>query len=440
MLLSLTRRCARFAAAASLLLLGAEAAAAASSAVPRLHERLSGATVVAVGRIGAVDSLDDDRVRVARIDVESVIKGNLPAGPIRVVELREAPSAPPSFVAGDRAVLFLRRLGRSSYFDETLGRGVFWEGTPKRYGVIASRDRGSIEEVATLVERIAKRSSAPLPTEEERRDERRAWLFDAVGAKHPAAVEEAAQALPDAEPPLAGTLTGTERERLARAIGRDDLPPRVRAVLIEAIGKAQLRELLPALRELRTEEARVLDAAWTAQAALGDAPSLAVLEPRLRSGDPRVRSAAVKKAVDTGSEEGTKLASALARTDPETDVRIAALEALGTAKTPPSTTPPDPDEAVEPFVTIEAAFREDSELVVRQAAGRVLFQRGGDEAAASLTRVAFAPSHAGQKQAVVLLLALERPADDPYLTRIRKSHPDPEIRELATHGIEVGHH
>jgi HEAT repeat protein len=405
--------------------------AASATAAPRLEERLGGATLVVVGRVSRIQSFDYDQVRVIHFAVDRIVKGaerlDGAPGSIEIVEMRDRASAPDLLVGGDHAVAFLSPMRRGSYLDATLGVKRRWQPPQGRFGVVADRDATVVAEAAALIDRIADRSRAPAETAAERAAERRAWTFDAIAARHPAMVEGGAAGLPGV-PGLAGDLKPEESARLQKAVQRGDLPARVHAALIDAIGEARLARLAPTLAALTSDAPLVLDASWRAQSALGVPPGPNAFEHYLRHASAEARAVAARHFIATHPATAVPRMAAFLEGEEGPDVRIAALEALG---------PTSGDQATE---LIEQAFVGDGELAVRQAAGRVLFERGGDEAAESFARLAFAAAPEGQRHAVALLMALGRPSGDPTLERIRDTHPDPKVRELAEHGFPDSHH
>jgi len=107
-------------------------------------------------------------------------------------------------------------------------------------------------------------------------------------------------------------------------------------------------------------------------------------------------------------------------------VRRAAVEALGATKR----------DSVVP--SLERVYRA-GPMALRQAAGGAYIAVGSPAAAESVARLVFEAPPDAQRGAVTLLLAVA-PKDDPLVTKIRTTHPDPEIRELIEHGAQMGHH
>lgn len=395
---------------------------------PRLHERLAGAPLVVAGHVSRVQPHDVDRVRVIHFTVDRVMKGRerLPSGTgsVEIIEMRDRAAAPDLLTAGDFAVAFLAPMGRGSYLDRTLGPGRRWQVPESVFGLLKDRDRTVVSQAGDLVNRLADQSRAPAETAAERREVHRRWVFDAIAALHSGLVEDGAAELPS----LGGKLSSEEQTRLDRAVRRTDLPPRIRARLIDSVGEARLEELAPVLADVTRAPAPVLDAAWRARAAVGVPPAESTYEPYLRDADPEVREVAVRRFITAHPDSAVPRMGAFLTGETKSDVRIAVLEALSTV--------PANGEAVE---LLEGAFVGDQELIVRQAAGRLIFAIGGDIAAESFGRLAFAANSEGQRHAVALLMAMQRPAGDPILQRIRDTHPDAKVHEILEHGFSDPH-
>jgi hypothetical protein len=341
------------------------------------------------------------------------------------VETRDLPSAPRLFQPGEHLVAFLEPARTNSYLARTLPAGDYVELVRGRAGHVAAPTAGEVDEVAAIVARLVDTSRHPERDAARRAAAARALVFDSIAGRHPVLVEDGAAGLATLGA-LADTLTALEQRRLEGALDRVDLPSRIRVALVGGIGASGLRQLAPALRRLRAPSPEVLSASWDALAALGAPPTPADLEPALADEDPRLRAAAVRALLRLGKAAGVARAAEVALGDGDPVTRRAAIEALGESRLPAALPP------------LERCFA-DPDLAIRQAAGRAIVHVGGRDAAESLARLAFVAPPDAQKYAVVLLLALGVPREDALVERIRRSHPDEDVRDLLEHGLEAPH-
>lgn len=410
-------------------MLAAAALAAASSGhaadAPRLQTLVARAPLVVAARVSDVEPLDAGRVAVARLETTAVPKGERPASALRVVETRDMPSVPPSLEKGMLVLAFVEPLHRNSYLTRTLPHGDYRQLMAGRIGRLVAATPAELAEIVAVVERILDTSRTPEPDAALRGAAARTLVFDEIAARSPVLVEDGAGGL-QMIPSLAESLSEEERQHLATALGRNDLPPPARAALVRAVGSNGLRQLVPALQSLRSPAAPVLAAKFEALERLGTPPGVADVEPYLASKDAAVRAAAARALPTTPGDEGVARAGQIALADPEVTVRQATIEALGESRR---------QEALAPLARV---FRE-SPLHLRQIAGRSIFQVGGPAAADTLARLAFDAPAEGQRLAVLLLMALQGGRDDPRVQNIAKTHPDPELRKLIEQGIEPPH-
>jgi HEAT repeat protein len=290
-------------------------------------------------------------------------------------------------------------------------------------GVLVSESPESIREAAAIVARWVALANGSKTDADARKAAQRELAFDELAAAHPVVVEDGTALLASLSG-LAGSLSQEERSRIVQVLGRRDLPPRLGVALIQAIATQRLTELLPALRDLKDPPATVLAASWDAQRQLGSPPSAASLVPFLAAHDPAIRAVAAPALLATGDRDAVPRVERLVRDDPEASVRTAATEALGRVKAPGG------------LVALERIYSSSAEQ--RTAAGNAILAWGGDEAADTLTRLAFEAPPEAQKSAVTLIFALGRTQNDPRIVRIRTTHPDPTVRELVEHGFDLG--
>ena len=80
-----------------------------------------------------------------------------------------------------------------------------------------------------------------------------------------------------------------------------------------------------------------------------------------------------------------------------------------------------------------------AQLMVRVQA-RAIFQIGGRPAQESFARLVFTAPAEQQRYAIALLRSTGIADDDPLLVKIRKEHPEKEVREVAEHGFPEPEH
>jgi hypothetical protein len=380
---------------------------------------------VAVGTVSRVDRFDDGRVTVARVLPETVLKGEPGPGEIAVVEEHDLPSSVPLLKPGAHVVVFLQRAGHTSALAKALPPGSsYWQLVDGSTGLVTSPDGPTGAEAAALAGRIAaaSRDAGDPATRPERQ---RALVFDEIAARHPRLVFDGAAALPGV-PDLATTLTDGERARLEHALQRPDLPDWTRLELIDAVAAARLVQVAPALRDLRNPSPEVLAASWRGLERLGQPPSAKDLAAYAASADPAIRAVVPAALLTAEGDAAIPQVERMALQDANTDVRRAAVQALGATKR----------DSVVP--TLERVYRA-GPMELRQAAGGAYIAVGSRAAAESVARLVFEAPPDAQRGAVTLLLAVV-PKDDPLVARIRTTHPDPAIRDLIEHGAEMGHH
>ncbi len=371
-----------------------------------------------LARVEAVRSLDAGRIQVGRISLGRVLKGEPSGAELRVVVVRDLPSLAPRLRNGEWLVAFLRPLHWNSSLRGALPPGVYFASASGRDGIVAGPDRGGAEEVAGVVDALAQASRAPESDPDARRSARRALVVAEIGARHPSLVEDGVRRLEA----LASPLEPAERTAIERALARADLGDALRARLIEAIAAAGLEELAPAVARA-SGGARVEAARWRALEALGAPPDPEALRARLGAADGGVRAAAAEALLRSADPKGREAALRLSREDPEAGVRARLLGAIGRRLGPAG------------LPVLEDAMAEDPAPAARQAAARAIFAIGGVAARAALGRAAFRGPPEEQRRAVAMLRALGAADGDPVLERIRREHPDPRVREIATSGL-----
>ena len=409
-------------ATALLVLVILTASIAQAAPAPRLRSLLKTARLVVAGEVTAVTPYDDDRVTVLQMTIDRTLKGTLPpdaAGHIQLIELHEGPTRP-SLEVGARGIAFLRPAPRTSYFARALPPGTYYEVLPEFGTFIAAESKAEAEQQGALVARLM----AAARGEGMDANANRKLTFDLLAARSPLLVEDSAAGLADLG--KHGNLNTEELNTLSSALGRADLPERVRIALIEAVARADLRQAVPALQGIAAPPA-VAEAAWKALDALGAPPTEKSLEERLADPQPSVRAAAVRELLRREGVAAVSQVAPVALQDPDPTVRRAAVDALGGLGKP---------EALPPLERVFA----DSPTDLKQATARAILAVGGQPAIDALGRLAFVGPIDSQRYAVVVLMTMSDERKEPVLQRIAKTHPDEQTRRLLEHGLDVHDH
>lgn len=406
---------------AHLLLLNLAVAAApprAAAVAPTLSTLLHRARVVAAAVVADVTAYDGGNVTVASLQAERVFKGAPDNRQILVVEMRNVLEQPAALEAGVQVVVFLRQAPMNSYLRRVLPRADYFRLLPDRVSCLKANDPAEAAELIAVVQELAAASRNPERDPDKRAEKTRQLTFKLVSARHPELVRDGARSLAEVHG-LHANLSPAEREQLAKALARDDLPDSVRTELIRGVATARLKQLVPSLRNVHTPQ--LLAETWRALRQLDAAPEQEI-ENGLADPNAVVRATAAREWGAGKGEAGIDRLAALATADPSELVRLAAIESLGETRSP---------RALE---GLEHAFR-DSSWEVRRAAARAISAIGGRSAAESLARLAFDAPPDAQPYAVLMLMMSGVTRGDPLLLRIQKEHPDPKVRDLAEHGL-----
>ncbi len=394
----------------------------AAADAPRLTALLKASRLVVRAQVTDVAEYDNDRIAVATLRVDEVLKGTPVTGNVSVIEMRDLP-VPPLFETGRNLIAFLVPGTSNSYLAQHIPAGDYMSPVKVKPGCLVAESNSDAEAMARVIGRMVVGGQQPERDVSKRAVSSRKLGFDLVAASNAVLVDDGVTTIGGLEN-LAATLTSEEQHILESALTRSNLPARVRIALIQTIAKLNLKQLVPALQRIDTGE--LADSAWEALSRLGAAPAREEMEKHLANSDPAVRTAAIRQLLRHDKAAAVPRAAQLAKTDPDTTVRVAAIEALGKADVP------------EAVPALEIIFAEPT-WETRQAVGRALIQVGGRTAAEAFERMAFTGPPDAQRYAVVLLL-LSVPRDDTLVQRVQTTHPDPEIRSLAEHGVEAHHH
>ncbi len=394
---------------------------------PRLPAIVKRASLVVLGDVGAMSEHDDGRLLLGQLRVARELHGRpMESSVLAVVEERRFAAVSPFLRTGRRVVAFLVVARPTTQLRRALPPGqVYYRFAEERWGLIDLPDADAEGPVVAAVEGWIALTRGEPATPVERAAAERRLVFTEIGTGQPRLVEDGAAALAGL-PDLAATLTDSERETLARAVRRTDLPERLRLGLVKAIADAHLRSLADALRDLPGAGPSLVRASALARAELGSGPDRTEIDTALRTGDAAHRAALVPALLQPGAG-GIPAVSELALQDPAREVRLAAIQTLGESG------------SSEALPTLGKTFG-DPDAEVRKTTAQAIYTIGGRPAAELLGELAFAAPGDGQRQAVGMLLLLELDRDDPLIVRIRDTHPDASVRKLVTTGIEGHHH
>ncbi|HEV7731200.1 MAG TPA: HEAT repeat domain-containing protein [Candidatus Binatia bacterium] len=406
---------------ATLLLAVGSVALAATERLPALAQQMARARLVVEGTVAGVETYDAGRLALARVTVGRTVKGTAD-GEVTVLERRDLPSAPELLKPGDTVLLFATPAPRLSSTAALLPAGAHLEPVGGRNGVVVGPP-ADVREATDILQRLAAASATPEPDAAKRAAAQRAVVFDEIAARHARLVADGATALPSLAD-LAATLSPVERGRLEAALARTDLPSWVRVTLVHGIGDAHLTALVPALRAIPSPDGALQEVVWATLRQLGSPATPEEIAKALGSDDPSTRSAAVRALAATNAPDAAERIGKVAEHDPNADVRVAATEALG------SPTLPGGMAMLEHLFTV-------GDWPLRQAAGRGINAIGGRPAQEAYGRLAYSDRPEAQPYAVTLLMLTGIDHDDPLMVRIRTSHPDPSVRDIAANGLPV---
>lgn len=386
-----------------------------------LRDLVHDSTVVVDCIVTRTESLDDDRLRVYHVRVGAATKGTVDGDEARVVEIRGATSRPGVIADGLRAVLLLRAAPPLSYLTQHLDPGVaYLVVTGGRDGVIPVANDA---EHTTVVATLAEGEHVGTLDGEAQQTARRTLAFHELATMHPRLAADALVELRRLDP--FDELTDAEVSACATALAPATLPGPTRIGLVRLIGERRWGRALPAVRHATIDGPQMLDAVLAARAQLGAPPDKAELAPYLASKDPAIRSAAVR-ALATLATPALGEIGRYATTDPDTGVRVAAIEALGDTKQP-GTVP-----------TLTQTFLQ-SDRAVRQASARALMAVGGAAASDAFVNLALHGNDVNAKTYAMLLLVLTTGKDSPEVRRVLASNPSPEVVDVAKHGLQWQH-
>lgn len=409
-------------AAAVCLQLGAPRRAAASA--PTVSDLLRGATLVGIGRVTGAAELDHGRIRIHDLVIDDELKPGEREGArtVRVVSITDEPGAA-LIEPGSAGVAFVRPLRRNSYLDAQLESGAMYQFVEQRAGWLQSAAPEQLTAIAAPIQQLIDSSRNPGRDAATRQAGRRALVFAMLAAPHPLLIANGVADL-SAVPELASSLSSAEAATLTTVLNDTALPTELRTSLIAEIGALGLRAMVESLQQIR--EPALQEATWAALRQLGAPVADEELRDRLAATDPGVRLAAASELLKRDGAAAVPLVSSTILRDPDPQVRLGVIEALGATGSAAAVPP------------LEIVFAGD-DVEERQATARALREIGGDPAIEALHRLAFKGSIDAQRYAVIVLMTLNVPRDDARVQDIARRHKDREIQTMLEHGLEAGH-
>jgi HEAT repeat protein len=381
-----------------------------------LVDALEVAPLGVAGRIEGRSDLGGGRAFRALVRVESVLAGTPPPGPIPIAWEELASSRPARFGDGERVLLALGPLPKTSLWRQRIPDTKALLAT---YGV--SEDGTAFLRSPSLASLTVLRHYLALPAAlRPGPDGQRHLLALAADAERALAVSAARRlaaqsgeaALDPATTPLA-----------LRALVRADADAELADVLLRWVERRQPAGLAPALDAALTKTEAAPATFVAARGRLGDGIPPERERAFLASASPAQRVAAAEVA---GPEQAGRLADLL-RGDPEPQVRSAALARLARLEGPAAL-----DALLDAFDDDDAGVRDQAALQVAAF---------GAEAVPRLRDAATRWTWPAPQTAVLALRLVDAPEAREALTGLAENHPDQRVRTLAelALGRPIGH-
>jgi HEAT repeat protein len=377
--------------------------------------------LVVDGVVGTIDTFDAERLDVYRVRPQKTLRGSTDAAELAVVEMRNSTEVPAWLAGGDRAVLLLREAPPLSYLAQQLPTGTYYAPTGGRDGIVRVTSDAERETVAAVLAEGAR--IATLTDETENRTARRALAFRELGSDQPRLAGDAQLELRLLDP--LKELTHDEIAALEHALASKNVRPATRVGLVQLIAQRGLTEALPAVKATLVDEPEVLDAVLAARVRLGAPAGRGELTGYLTSKDPKMRSSAVR-ALAGLPEPALGDIGHYATSDPDTGVRVAAIEALGSTQKAGA------------LPTLSETFGT-SQREIRQASGRAILAIGGDAASDALINLALHGADSQTQTYAAVLLLVSHGRDSPPVQRLLDSRPSPEVVDVVQKGLHWQH-
>lgn len=392
-----------------------------TTGVLTLRQLAADSTLVVEGVVTRTESLDDDRLRVYHLRADRTSKGTAGGDDVAIVEMRGSTGRPALLDDGARVLVLLRPAPPLSYLAQHLPDGVHYALSGGRDGIVplASDEEQRLVD-ATLAEGARITS---LADETEAKAARRALAFHELASTYSRLAADALVELRRLDD--VAHLTAEEVAAVERTLTAKTVSPVTRAGLAQLAGERGWKEALGALRAAATETPQLFDAILTARARLGAPPDRDELARYLGAKDPAIRAAALR-ALGAAPDPAIGEIGHFATNDPDVDVRVAAIDALGATRR----------SAAVPTLSRTLAM---PDRAVRQASGRALITIGGPAASDAFVDLALHGTDEETRAYAALLLVVSSGRDSPAVQGLLAQNPSGEVRDVIEHGLRWQH-
>ena len=389
--------------------------ASVASAAP-IFKLADDSTIVVRGVVADVQSYKQDAFLVFTITPHEVLKGTVDTGaPLKVVEERVFGSERPYFEKGAETLLFAVPLPPYSYYQQALPPGSYWQWTDHKETGTTLAALGDPTVAAALVRYLAAKDDAPAlarhlatllasPVPRLRAD-----ALAAIGQRHD----------------LASALDAPTLAPVATLLADDRVPVADRGAILLGLAHAGATGVSVLAAEVVKTPGPLQAAGVDALVTGGHVPPAEQLLAWSHSGDPALRLAAVRGLASVASRAARERIADVVRTDPSSEVRIAAVTALGASH----------DSSAVPILA-QALLGDDKGVIV--AAGDALGRMASPEAVRVLGEALRNGGFEAEASAAFALKQTDRPEATDILREQRDAHPDARVRRVIK--LALGEH
>ncbi len=373
------------------------------------------APLIVIGTVRGGEDFAQGAFSLHTLDVIETLKGSA-RGKLKLVEDRK--SSLHIYHDGQRVLVFLDQAPTHSLYRKHLPPGAYFAAVGGKEGVMELEARADPVARALVEAYLA-------GDEEAARDPQ--LLRAELRSSQPRLAADAVSQL-RGRSGLAQSLTKQDLKAVNSCLRDPLVGDKTRARLMRLLGEREVKAALPLLRALDPVAGELIAARARALTQLGEPPAAAQLEAYLRHPDPELRRFALEQLSRSSKKKAIRQLEAVALTDGDKNVRVAAVEALGASGRPEVTE-----------VLVQVFNSRDSDL--RRASARAFHKLGGPATQQALGDLVFdGERYEVQAHALVLLFSMGATKQDPMIERIRRQHPDKRIRRIIDEGIDFGAH